>query len=90
MDTLTVGACLGIIYKRYFLHHFIWLLIIFAQITTVLLTLYYEFTAGGYTTSEMLMLSNIIFFVALIFLYPLITYYQVVKLHSKPCNPDLQ
>lgn len=88
-DTLTIGACLGIIYKRYILHHIIWLLIIYAQITAVLLTLYYEFTAGGYTTNEMLLFSNIIFFVALIFLYPLIKYYQLVKKHSKQCNSEL-
>lgn len=86
LDTLTIGACLGIIFKRYILHHIIWLLIIYTQIIAVLLTLYYEFTAGGYTKNEMLLFSNIIFFVALFFLYPLIKYYQLVKKHSKQYN----
>jgi len=79
LDFITIFACLGLILKKYILNHFFWGAIIFIQVVNTIIVFYFEFSAGGYTTNEILLYGNIGFFVALFFISPLIRYYYFIK-----------
>ena len=79
LDLMTIFACFGLIIKKCILSHFFWGTIVFLQIINTITVFYFEFSAGGYTSNEMLLVGNIAFFVGLFFISPLIRYYYLTK-----------
>ncbi len=71
-DLLNIIACITIVLRKYIFNPRFWQVALACQITLFILVHYYEFTAGGYSTNDMLTLSTISFWTALVLFLPLL------------------
>ncbi len=79
VDQLVLLANIGVIIKVYVFRACFWQLILFVQPMILAVTLYFEFSAGGYSTNEMLIYANLGFIILYAFLLPVAKYCNVLK-----------
>jgi hypothetical protein len=79
IDQLVLFANIGVVMRFYILRVWFWQLVLFTQPIILAITLYFEFSSGGYSFNDMLIYVNFGVIILFVFLLPVAKYCNEIK-----------